>query len=84
MRCGHQLAAPKPSGRARFLAWLARRFGPSILLSLLLREEGQEVRGYIALHRESEPGSTKETALPLAKESAEHADILRNLADATG
>ena len=81
---GHQLEAPKPSVRARFLAWLARRFGPSILLSLLLREEGQEVRGYIALHRESKPGATKETALTLAKESAEHADTLRDLAGATG
>src|SRR5512137_2556407 len=42
----------RPSTRARMLAWTARRFGPGLLTSLLLREEGREVQGYLAMHRD--------------------------------
>jgi VIT1/CCC1 family predicted Fe2+/Mn2+ transporter len=81
---GVQPGTPRPSGRARLFAWVARRFGPSILLSLLLREEGQEVKGYIDLHRRSGPGVAKDTALTLAQESAEHAETLQGLAGRSG
>lgn len=70
---------PVPSARARLLAWVARRFTPAILVSMLLREEGQEVRGYMRLHRESSPGAAKQTALTLAQESAQHAEDLSKL-----
>lgn len=81
---GAATAAPRPTRRARFSAWLARRFGPGLLLPLLLREEGQEVKGYLALHRSSAPGAAQETALTLAQESAQHAQTLQKMSGGTG
>jgi len=75
---------PTPSRRARLLAWTARRFGPGLLTTLLLKEEGREVRGYLALYRHTEAGAAKDTALTLAKESAEHAEELGTLAGKSG
>jgi vacuolar iron transporter family protein len=80
---GVSVEPPGPSRRARFLAWLAGRLGPSILTAALLREEGQEVRGYMRLHRESAPGPARDTALVLARESAEHARTLSGLNNAS-
>ena len=79
---GHTVpaAGPRPSLNARALAWLGRRFGPHYLLPLLLREEGREVKGYMDLHRDSEPGDAKRVSLTLARESAEHAETLAGLA----
>ncbi|MFQ5703801.1 MAG: VIT1/CCC1 transporter family protein [Gemmatimonadales bacterium] len=81
---GHAASAPAPSFKARFLARTARLFGPRILLPLLLREEGLEVKGYLNLYRQSEPGPARQTALTLAKESAEHATTLGQLSDSRG
>ena len=67
---------PQPTLRARLLAWIAGRWGPGLLLPILLREEGHEVRAYLELHRESAPGSAKEAARTLATESAKHAETL--------
>ncbi len=79
-------AVPKtnPSLRVRLLNWVALRFGPETLLTVLLREEGQEVKGYLSLYRESKDGNPKEAALTLAKESAEHAQTLAKMADVSG
>jgi VIT1/CCC1 family predicted Fe2+/Mn2+ transporter len=74
--------APAPRLKARMLAWAAERFGPGFLLSLMLREEGREVQGYLVMHRQEAPGEVKDTALTLARESAEHAGALQNLAGA--
>lgn len=74
---------PKPTWRARFLAWVARRISSSLLLSLMLREEGQEVKGYLTLHQQS-TGQAGELALTLAHESAEHASDLREIAGGEG
>ncbi len=81
---GIQASAPEPSFRARLLAWIGHRFGPAILLNLLLREEGQEVKNYLSLYRESASGSPRETAFTLARESAEHAGTLGKLANVEG
>lgn len=81
---GLEVATIRPSARARLFAWLARRFGPSLLLPVLLREEGSEVKGYLQLHRQSEAEDARETALTLAKESAEHAQTLGEMAGASG
>src|SRR3990172_8212491 len=81
---GREAGVPSPSFRARLMAWTARRFGPSILLGLLLKEEGQEVKGYLALYRETDPGAVKEAALTLAKESAQHAEALSGIAGTSG
>lgn len=80
-RNGVRVDAAKPSVRARLLAWAARRFGPNVLLSMLFREEGREVKGYLKLHRDSASQGARDTALTLATESAEHAEGLRRLTD---
>ncbi|HTH65572.1 MAG TPA: VIT1/CCC1 transporter family protein [Gemmatimonadales bacterium] len=72
-------AGSPPSLNARVMAWLGRRLGPGYLLPLLLREEGREVKGYIDLHRDSS-GDARAVSLTLAKESAEHAGTLAELA----
>ena len=81
---GVACGASQPSRRARVLAWTARRFGPALLTNLLLKEEGREVRGYLALYRDTAPGAAKDTALTLAKESAEHAEELGTLTGKSG
>ncbi len=84
-RHGRPPGAFHPSARTRLLAFLGRRFGPALLISLLLREEGREVREYIVMHRNT-PADTagRAEALKLARESAEHAAELANLAGAAG
>lgn len=74
----------KPSVRARLMVWLARRFGSAWLLPALLREEGQEVKGYLQLYHKSQIPEAKETAAVLARESAEHAQTLSRLTGADG
>jgi VIT1/CCC1 family predicted Fe2+/Mn2+ transporter len=81
---GITLGIPRPSRRARLLAWTARRFGPALLTRLLLREEGREVQGYLILHRDSAPGAAKDAALTLARESAHHAETLGVMAGRKG
>ncbi|MFT5365223.1 MAG: VIT1/CCC1 family predicted Fe2+/Mn2+ transporter/rubrerythrin [Candidatus Latescibacterota bacterium] len=75
---------PRPSLKSRFLAWVGSHFGAEVLLSFLLREEGKEVKSYLELYQNSEPGRSKETALRLAKESAGHAETLSGIADIEG
>ena len=70
---------PRPSLRARLLAWVGTRWGTSLLLPILLREEGHEVRAYLELHRESAPGSAKDASRTLATESARHAETLGSM-----
>ncbi|HET8714164.1 MAG TPA: VIT1/CCC1 transporter family protein [Gemmatimonadales bacterium] len=77
---GHPVGQPRPSINARLRAWFGRRFGTRYLLPMLLREEGQEVKGYLNLHRESSLPDAQEVSLQLAKESAAHAGTLADLA----
>ncbi|MGH7350192.1 MAG: VIT1/CCC1 transporter family protein [Candidatus Rokuibacteriota bacterium] len=78
---GHPVPAPtRPSLNARLRAWFGRRFGAGYLLPLLLREEGQEVKGYLDLHKTSRLDDAREVSLKLAKESAAHAETLADLA----
>ncbi|HMH83209.1 MAG TPA: VIT1/CCC1 transporter family protein [Gemmatimonadales bacterium] len=77
---GHPQNRPRPSFNARLRAWFGRRFGPSYLLPLLLREEGQEVKGYMDLHNHATLDDAREVSLRLAKESAAHAETLAELA----
>jgi VIT1/CCC1 family predicted Fe2+/Mn2+ transporter len=77
---GHPPPPFQPTGRARLLAWLGRRFGPGFLLPLLLREEGREVKGYLDLHQRTPRGAPGGgEALLLARESAEHATELAGI-----
>lgn len=76
---GHEPPGIAPSKRARGMAWLARRFGPSFLAPMLLEEEGREVKGYLGMYRKAPEGVAAGTALTLAKESAQHAQDLAGL-----
>lgn len=81
---GREVPVPTPSQGARFRAWVARTVGPGVLLPALLREEGNEVRGYLSLYKSEPGGAAAPTALRLAKESKEHAGTLTELAGRTG
>ena len=74
-----------PSTRARLLAWAGRSFGPRFLLPMLLAEEGREVKGYLAMHRQTPQGvAGRGEALLLARESADHATTLGHIAGRSG
>ena len=77
---GHTVQHARPSLNARIRAWVGRRFGTRFLLPLLLREEGQEVKGYLDLHKSSTLADARDVSLQLAKESAAHAETLAGLA----
>ena len=50
---GRPLPAYKTALRTRLLAWVAKRFGPALVLPLMLAEEGREVQAYLGLARHS-------------------------------
>src|SRR5881275_2094375 len=78
---GHPPAEFRPSARARLLAKLGSWFGPGFLLPMLLEEEGCEVKAYLDMHRQTPrgaPGGAE--ALVLARESADHATTLGQIA----
>ena len=77
---GYKVEHARPSLTARLRAWFGRRFGTRYLLPMLLREEGQEVKGYLNLHKESSLADAQQVSLQLAKESAAHAGTLADLA----
>src|SRR5437868_3731870 len=78
---GHPPAEFRPSGRARLLAALGRWFGPGFLLPMLLEEEGREVKAYLDMHRQTPRGAPGgPEALLLARESADHATTLGEIA----
>lgn len=81
---GHPVPVPGPSRSARFRAWVARRVGGSVLLPMLLAEEGREVKGYLQLYDSSRDGAVGPTALRLAQESKEHAQTLSRLSGKEG
>ena len=77
---GIQVPRPQPSRQTRFMGWLARRFSPSLLLPLLLREEGREVVGYLEMYQSMPAGTAAgQTAQTLARESAKHAYTLSGI-----
>jgi len=73
---GETLPPFRPSLRARSLAWLGRTFGPEFLLSILLAEEGRELKGYLQAYKEAPTHGPKGTIGTLARETAEHAETL--------
>lgn len=59
----------RPSWRAKVLAWLARRFGPELILPALVGREGQGSTDY------TQQPETRDTALPGQEQS--HARLLQ-------
>ena len=76
---GGKTKSPSPTTTALFHIWVAKNFGTSYLLSMLLREEGVEVKGYLTLFKNNPPGSFKDATYVIAKEEMEHAEILKGL-----
>ena len=82
---GRQLGPFRPSARTRLLAALGKVFGPGFLLPMLLAEEGREVKGYLAMHRQTAAGAPgARESLTLARESAEHAVTLNSISGKSG
>jgi VIT1/CCC1 family predicted Fe2+/Mn2+ transporter/rubrerythrin len=81
---GHPVPIPVPSRPARLRAWLARRLGGSVLLPMLLAEEGREVKGYLRLYDAAPQDTVAPTALRLAQESKEHAQTLAQMSGVEG
>ena len=81
---GARWGVARPTARARFLAWTARRFGMGILAALRLRDEVKDFKSYLALSGASAPGPAKDAALALAKEEAAHAETLGGLVGKRG
>ena len=67
--------------RTRALAWVARAFGTSLVLPLMLAEEGREVQAYLGLSRHSTHKLTHKAAVEIAADSAIHA---RELSEVMG
>jgi vacuolar iron transporter family protein len=73
---GGDVPAHSPSFKTRTLAWMARRFGSSAVLPIIVSQESREVGSYIRLARGAEHQSTHDAAMAIATESAEHAQDL--------
>jgi VIT1/CCC1 family predicted Fe2+/Mn2+ transporter/rubrerythrin len=65
--------------RTRALAWTARTFGTSLVLPLMLAEEGREVQAYLGLARHSTNRLTHQAAVDIAADSAIHARELSEI-----
>lgn len=74
----------RPSTKARLMASFSRVAGKNWLREVMLREEGNEVKGYLQLYTRSQDDSTKNIAITLAKDSAGHAQSLNKLRGKTG
>jgi vacuolar iron transporter family protein len=78
---GRPLPAYATARRTRLLAWTARHFGTSLVLPLMLAEEGREVQAYLGMARHSTHRQTHDAAVQIASDSAVHA---RELAQVMG
>jgi VIT1/CCC1 family predicted Fe2+/Mn2+ transporter len=78
---GRRLPAYSTALRTRALAFVARQFGTSLVLPLMLAEEGREVQAYLGLARHSTNKMTHKAAVDIAADSAIHA---RELSEVMG
>lgn len=81
---GRAVPAHRVSLKTRALAWVARRFGPGAILSIVVAEEGREVQAYLRLARSASQRRTQDAAAGIASESAEHARELAALVGLEG
>jgi VIT1/CCC1 family predicted Fe2+/Mn2+ transporter len=78
---GRPLPSYRTAARTRALAWVATRFGPNVVLPLILAEEGREVQAYLGLARHSSDRQLHRAAVDIAADSAVHA---RELSEVMG
>src|SRR5262245_10971537 len=70
---GRPLPGYTTATRTRLLAWIAKQFGTSVILPLMLAEEGREVQAYLGMARHSSHRQTHQAAIDIASDSAVHA-----------
>jgi vacuolar iron transporter family protein len=73
---GETLSKRTPSFKAKLLAGITYKLGPALLGDWLKREESSEVKSYLNLYKTSFDSTTKNLALQLAQDSAQHAEQL--------
>ena len=78
---GRPLPQYSTARRTRLLGWAARHFGTSLVLPMMLAEEGREVQAYLGLARHSGNRQMHRAAVDIASDSAVHA---RELSEAMG
>ena len=76
---GRPLPEYSTAGRTRLLAWVAKHFGTSLILPLMLAEEGREVQAYLGMARHSTHRQTHKAAVDIASDSAVHARELAHM-----
>jgi VIT1/CCC1 family predicted Fe2+/Mn2+ transporter/rubrerythrin len=76
---GRPLPAYATASRTRLLAWVAKHFGNSVILPLMLAEEGREVQAYLGMARNSTHRQTHKAAIDIASDSAVHARELSEM-----
>jgi len=76
---GRPLPAYATASRTRLLAWVAKHFGTSVILPMMLAEEGREVQAYLGMARQSSHRQTHQAAIDIASDSAVHARELSEM-----
>jgi predicted membrane protein (TIGR00267 family) len=76
---GRPLPPYTTAQRTRLLAWVAKHFGTSLILPLMLAEEGREVQAYLGMARHSSHRQTHQAAVDIASDSAVHARELAHV-----
>ena len=76
---GRPLPEYTTATRTRLLAWVAKQFGTSVILPLMLAEEGREVQAYLGMARHSSHRQTHQAAIDIASDSAVHARELSEM-----
>ena len=76
---GRPLPPYTTAQRTKLLAWVAKRFGTSPILPLMLAEEGREVQAYLGMARQSSNRQTHQAAVDIASDSAVHARELAHM-----
>ena len=76
---GRPLPPYTTAQRTKLLAWVAKRFGTSPILPLMLAEEGREVQAYLGMARRSSNRQTHQAAVDIASDSAVHARELAHM-----
>ncbi|MCL6524817.1 MAG: VIT1/CCC1 transporter family protein [Thermoflavifilum sp.] len=69
----------QPSVKAKLMARLSKWIGNEWLGYIMLKEEGNEVKTYLNLYKQSTDTTTRDIAMHLAKDSAGHASELNRL-----
>jgi VIT1/CCC1 family predicted Fe2+/Mn2+ transporter/rubrerythrin len=76
---GRPLPEYTTATRTRLLGWIAKQFGTSVILPLMLAEEGREVQAYLGMARHSSHRQTHQAAIDIASDSAVHARELSEM-----